>query len=203
MYARGTSCTYTLGGSRDNKSEDSDSQLFCCTNPASLSRLLCYGIANIFASVIGAVTAELVVRNMGADSADRTFTSWRVVICSQFVQALSIITACVPYLKPFFSSLETGMIRADDSRRLESRSIWSSHSKQRSTTRTKKSVLSTMSRSSASRPGASTVPSDALHEDYTLNTHVIGGRNPRTDDTGSQTSRTKILKQTDIWVGSA
>lgn len=38
-------------------------------------------------------------------------------MASQFAQALSIITACVPYLKPFFASLQTGMIRTDDLRR--------------------------------------------------------------------------------------
>ena len=49
---------------------------------------------------------------------DYTYAIWPVVICSQFVQAFSVITACIPYMKPFFSSLESGMIRSDDSRRL-------------------------------------------------------------------------------------
>lgn len=137
---------------------------------------------------------------MNAESADRTFTTWTVVICSQFIQALSIITACVPYLKPFFSSLETGMIRIDDSRRLESRSR---PSNQRSKARTKKSALRTKLRSSGNRPGSSTVCFNVLHEDYIPITHIVGGHNhKRTNYTGSQTSQTKILKQTDIWVGS-
>lgn len=33
------------------------------------------------------------------------------------VQNLSVITACIVYLKPFFESLETGMIRSDNLRR--------------------------------------------------------------------------------------
>lgn len=32
---------------------------------------------------------------------------------SSIVQAISLITACIPYLKPFMSALETGMIRAN------------------------------------------------------------------------------------------
>lgn len=32
-------------------------------------------------------------------------------------QTLGIVTACVPYLKPFIQSLESGMIRSDDIRR--------------------------------------------------------------------------------------
>ena len=189
-----------MGGSHASKHEISDSQCFCRTDSASLSTLLWHCIANTFGSVIGAATAELVFRNRNAGSADRTFTTWTVVICSQFIQALSIITACVPYLKLFFSNLETGMIRTDDSRRLESRSR---PSKQRSKARRKKSALSTKLRSSGSRPGSSTVRFNVLHEDYIPITHIVGGHShKRTNDTGSQTSHTRILKQTDIWVGN-
>ena len=81
--------------------------------------------AKIEDSVIAAIMCELVFRNRIAGSEDRTFAAWPAVVCSQFVQALSIITACIPYLKPFFASLESGMIRTDDTRRLGARSIWS------------------------------------------------------------------------------
>ena len=73
--------------------------------------------------MIMAIICELLYINRAARSADRTFARWPVAVCSQFVQALSIMTACVPYLKPFFASLESGMIRTDDAKRLESRSI--------------------------------------------------------------------------------
>ena len=96
------------------------------------------------------------------------------------------------------------MIRADDSRRLESRSIWTRQSNERSTNRTKKGRLSTTMGSSGSRPAPSTGRSGALHEDYISSTHVSGGRDhKRIDDAESPTSQTKILKQTEIWVGSA
>lgn len=39
---------------------------------------------------------------------------WIIVLCAQVVQNSSIITACVPYLKPFLESLESGMIRSDN-----------------------------------------------------------------------------------------
>lgn len=32
-------------------------------------------------------------------------------------QSLSNVTACIPHLKPFYESLESGMIRSDDMRR--------------------------------------------------------------------------------------
>ena len=37
------------------------------------------------------------------------------------MQSFSIIFACIPYLKPFFASLESGLIRIDDTRRREGR----------------------------------------------------------------------------------
>lgn len=42
---------------------------------------------------------------------------WQAVVVAEIVQCLSIVTACVPYLKPFLDSLESGQLRADDLRR--------------------------------------------------------------------------------------
>lgn len=43
---------------------------------------------------------------------------WPVVLCDVITQNLSITAACIPHLKPFIQSLESGMIRTDDLRRL-------------------------------------------------------------------------------------
>lgn len=48
---------------------------------------------------------------------DPVFDLWTVVLCVQIVQAMSIITTCIPALKPFLDSLESGQLRADDMRR--------------------------------------------------------------------------------------
>lgn len=48
---------------------------------------------------------------------DPAFDVWPASISTQAVQCLSIVTACFPYLKPFLTSLESGLIRADDLRR--------------------------------------------------------------------------------------
>jgi hypothetical protein len=40
--------------------------------------------------------------------------NWLTTIAIMLVENLSIITACVPYLKPFLESLEPGLIRNDD-----------------------------------------------------------------------------------------
>lgn len=38
---------------------------------------------------------------------------WQASIVIQIVQMLAIITVCIPYLKPFLDSLESGQMRAD------------------------------------------------------------------------------------------
>ena len=48
---------------------------------------------------------------------DQTFDAWRAEICAVIVESLSIIAACIPYLKPFFESLESGMLDNDTLRR--------------------------------------------------------------------------------------
>ena len=50
-------------------------------------------------------------------SADLTYSLWPAILCDQLVQNIGIITACMPYIKPFIESLESGMIRTDDLRR--------------------------------------------------------------------------------------
>ncbi|RWA12217.1 hypothetical protein EKO27_g2899 [Xylaria grammica] len=42
---------------------------------------------------------------------------WRAMIATEVVQVTSIITACIPFLKPFLMSLESGFLRADDMNR--------------------------------------------------------------------------------------
>lgn len=45
---------------------------------------------------------------------DATFDMWRVHIAMSVAQTLDILTACVPFLKPFIDGLESGMIKNED-----------------------------------------------------------------------------------------
>ena len=67
--------------------------------------------------VIASALAQLNYLKSAYDTADVTYSLWPVVLCNQIVQNIGIITACVPYTKPFLESLESGMIRTDDLRR--------------------------------------------------------------------------------------
>ncbi|KAL8770841.1 MAG: hypothetical protein Q9209_003492 [Squamulea sp. 1 TL-2023] len=67
--------------------------------------------------VLAAIVVQLVYQNRAANTSDIIFKMWPVVLSAQTVQSLSIITACIPCLKPFLESLESGMLRSDDLRR--------------------------------------------------------------------------------------
>ena len=74
-------------------------------------------IAGPFAArtlLIAPIIASLVFLNRSASTQDQTFDPWPVVVCNQVVQNLGIITACVPYLKPFMQNLEPCIATIDD-----------------------------------------------------------------------------------------
>lgn len=71
--------------------------------------------------VIGATISELYFRFQANKSSDQTFAEWPTWVSALFVQGSSIIFACVPFMKPFFNSLQSGFVRTDDVRRVGSR----------------------------------------------------------------------------------
>ena len=68
-------------------------------------------------SVIGPAVCQIVFYLRLKHSSDLSFDSWKLVICTQLMQSVSITTACIPQLRPFLDSLESGLIRSDDFRR--------------------------------------------------------------------------------------
>lgn len=50
-------------------------------------------------------------------TADPSFDMWKWSVIMAVVQCLNILTICIPNLKPFLDSLQSGQIRIDDLRR--------------------------------------------------------------------------------------
>ena len=48
---------------------------------------------------------------------DFTFEAWPAALCALIEETISIVAACIPYLKPFLESLESGMMNRDKFRR--------------------------------------------------------------------------------------
>jgi hypothetical protein len=57
---------------------------------------------------------QIVLLNQASASRNPTFDLWPFVTSTQAIQCISFVTACIPYLKPFLKSLESGLFRADD-----------------------------------------------------------------------------------------
>lgn len=64
------------------------------------------------------IILQIYYSNRFLGTSDPTFDMWQPTLITQAVQCLSIVTACVPYLKPFLDSLESGQWRMDDGRRI-------------------------------------------------------------------------------------
>ncbi|MCJ1328882.1 hypothetical protein MMC10_005559 [Thelotrema lepadinum] len=65
---------------------------------------------------VGAVVAKLVLL-MSEKNDDPFFATWPATICTQLIQFLSLLSACVLYLRPFLEALTSGFINGDDLRR--------------------------------------------------------------------------------------
>ena len=61
--------------------------------------------------VIGATIAQLTLLSQQRDSSDVTFSIWSYYLSAQFVQSLSVITACIPYIKNVLLGVESGMFQ--------------------------------------------------------------------------------------------
>ncbi|KAI1137560.1 hypothetical protein F5Y05DRAFT_419501 [Hypoxylon sp. FL0543] len=64
--------------------------------------------------VIGTAAAQLAVFYNAYPDSDVTQEMWLSVILNQVVICVSIVTACLPYLKPFMESLQSGIVRVEN-----------------------------------------------------------------------------------------
>jgi hypothetical protein len=64
-------------------------------------------------SVVVVAIAQLPAYYSVRDDRDITLRAWLPVVLNQAVQALGIVTACIPHVKRFLDSLESGIIRVE------------------------------------------------------------------------------------------
>ncbi|TQV90437.1 PTH11-like integral membrane protein [Cordyceps javanica] len=77
--------------------------------------VICVFGSRIF--VTPAVVAQIIFLKRSFSTTDPTFDTWELTIITAVVSCISILAVCVPNLKPFLDSLESGQIRVDDLRR--------------------------------------------------------------------------------------
>ncbi|KAL8726982.1 MAG: hypothetical protein Q9166_006345 [cf. Caloplaca sp. 2 TL-2023] len=142
--------------------------------------------------VLGAIIVQLIYLNRAANTTDETFKMWPVVLSAQGVQSLSIITACVPCLKPFLESLESGMLRSDDLRRRGMGGVYGygSHNL---------ADLSSRSAGKKEKSQPASNPSASKHYNLPNNISTVMSLNRNEDpdrDSDSQKSSARIIKYT-------
>ena len=144
-------------------------------------------------SVIGAIVGQIVFSNRAVSTNDQSFDLWPAVLCTQIVQALSITTACIMYLRPFLESLESGLIRSDDLRRSGMEGIYG----YRASKSTKKgsNPISWGSENRAVIP--SSIPLRPLQD--VQNTTTVRTEDSQWEDGQSENSQTRIIKCTTSW----
>jgi hypothetical protein len=132
----------------------------------------------------------MVMLSMTKNSTDISYNQWLVQIAMALAQTLAIVTACVPYLKPFMDGLESGMIRSDDLlRRAEPSGKGSGY------------AYGKNQKTSSIRPTKPSSHEMAPIKNVTISTITVG-KTPHKErdwDVGSDSSQTKIIKQTKSW----
>jgi hypothetical protein len=63
-------------------------------------------------SVVMASVVQIIYIQALSSYTDLLNSIWRIVVCGQIVQVTSVMTAIIPFLKPFLTSLESGFISA-------------------------------------------------------------------------------------------
>ncbi|KAL8900183.1 MAG: hypothetical protein Q9207_005819 [Kuettlingeria erythrocarpa] len=136
----------------------------------------------------------MIYTGVAGATSDTTFETWPVVLSAEVVQSLSIITACVPCLKPFLDSLESGMIRVDDLRRRGMGGVYGSGSHKLNNLPLKPS-----GKKEESQPSSN--PSNSKHFQHLpdVSTVVSANNEDQARDSDSQKSSARFIKYTRTW----
>ncbi|KAI9695990.1 MAG: hypothetical protein M1820_008331 [Bogoriella megaspora] len=139
--------------------------------------------------VVIASICDIVFWDKFGRSSDPTLHGWPIIICTQTIQCLSIIAACVLFLKPFLETLESGFIRSDNLRRRGSSSVdgYGNYNLSKVSKRTAAASRKTLSMALGTHNSITA----GEKEDMTRNSK----RDPHDWDASSQNSQSHIIRK--------
>lgn len=130
---------------------------------------------------------------------DPTFAFWKLMLMSEVVITLSLVTACIPYLKPFLEALETGMFRADGGAGTRDRGFGYRYAGNKYGTSSRISAKPNRSQLGGLRmetlPYAGEKNSESSRQTATVSAKGHGNDS----DNDSQSSQSKIIRKTVGW----
>ncbi|KAK5998948.1 hypothetical protein PT974_01332 [Cladobotryum mycophilum] len=141
-------------------------------------------VISVFGSrilLVPAIALQICYSNKAIKSQDPTFDMWRSTVAIQLAQCLSITTLCIPFLKPFFDSLELDLFRIDDSAGQMKMDVRSSSSRLPAGTR------------SGGQGGTLEAPKASITAPERCENA------PSLDEVQSYTSHSMLIKQTKTW----
>ena len=156
---------------------------------------------------MGAIVAQLALLVQQRHSSDSTLDTWSYYLSTQFVQSLSVITACIPYIKNVLLGVESGMFQTGH---------FGLATLQKSPQRTQEQDSSAARSAKASAIGT---PRLRSHQSPDISSHdVVTNRTPQSNpfsgdntataetvapveewDADSQSSRANIIRETREW----
>ena len=162
-----------------------------------------YPSANFVGSIIGAVIAQLNLLSKLRNAKDITFDSWPYSTSTQFVQNLSVITVCIPYVRNVLVGIESGLLQTG---------AFHLHKLSATTTENTRSHPSATSKGTENKGtigrledtdsfGILGRDASVVGPFHSNNTAVIGANTPPEEwDAESQSSRANIIEQTTEWM---
>lgn len=156
---------------------------------------------------MGAIIAQLTLLNQERDSDDVTLDRWPYYLSVQFVQSLSVIIACVPYIKNVLVGVESGMFQTGHFglatlQKSPHRTQEQGSSAARSGKATPTGTSGVRTNQSQER-GSRTMVTSAKRQTNPFSAENTATAEPVTPvedwDDNSQSSRTKIIKETREW----
>jgi hypothetical protein len=190
--------TSLLENSSDYQTTPDHRKLFCEPHFVSGSGQLCKLTLTELISAIAAIAAQIVITAQRARTNDYTLNLWALSLCSQFVQCCIITTSCVPYLKPFFHSLQSGALGNEEVVRqtIHEQYDYDINHRDRKAENSKDSKT-TASNSTKSHPMIylQNLRSKLNGPSNEVNISAVG----REDDAKSQTSQSRMITETRTW----
>ncbi|KAH6887642.1 hypothetical protein B0T10DRAFT_539011 [Thelonectria olida] len=91
-------------------------KMFIALKTSASKKALVIGVFGCRVLIFPPIICHMYYYKRAVDSRNPIFDMWKPTVIVQVIQCMSIMATCIPYLKPFLDSLESGQMNAGDLR---------------------------------------------------------------------------------------